>query len=96
MLTNIFISDLDFANFPGNKESEGGNRRNPKMADFINEVVPQLEMLAASEDEENKVKGQKANFFLNVISSVSTEKRRSHPFFQSIYHFSVNFGYFFT
>lgn len=50
MLTNIFISDLDFSGFPGNQSNHGGNKRNPKIVDFINEVVPQLEMLA-SDDE---------------------------------------------
>ena len=39
MLTNIFLSDLTF-------EGQGGNERNPKMADFINEILPTLECLA--------------------------------------------------
>ncbi len=53
MLTTVFISDLDFGHFPGNTDGlQGGNHRNPKVLDFINEVVPQLEILASSEDSE--------------------------------------------
>ena len=53
MITNIFISDLDFSTFPQNTKNAGGNKRNPKVVDFITEVLPQLEMLASSEDWEN-------------------------------------------
>lgn len=56
MITNIFISDLDFSAFPTaniNGKNQGGNRRNPKVIDFIHFVLPQLEMLASSEDWEN-------------------------------------------
>ena len=53
MITNIFISDLDFNEFPNNVKKEGGNVRNPKVVDFIHFVLPQLELLASSEDLEN-------------------------------------------
>ena len=46
MFTNIFLHDLHF-------EGKGGNQRNPKMADFINEILPALECLAHEEDREN-------------------------------------------
>ena len=61
MITNIFISDLDFSAFPtSNGKNQGGNRRNPKVIDFIHFVLPQLEMLASSEDcSENGSSGSK-------------------------------------
>ena len=63
MITNIFISDLDFSAFPTaniNGKTQGGNRRNPKVIDFIHFVLPQLEMLASSEDcSENGSSGSK-------------------------------------
>ena len=46
MFTNIFMHDLHF-------EGQGGNQRNPKMEDFINEILPALECLAHEEDREN-------------------------------------------
>ena len=46
MLTNIFLSDLNF-------EGHGGNQRNPKMADFINEILPTLECLSHEVERES-------------------------------------------
>ena len=46
MFTNIFMHDLHF-------EGKGGNQRNPKMEDFINEILPALECLANEDDREN-------------------------------------------
>lgn len=51
MLTNIFISDLDFSQFPGNGNDLGGNKRNPKLAEFILEILPQIELLASVDEE---------------------------------------------
>ena len=63
IMTNIFISDLDFDSniFPGaNGLNAGGNRRNPRMVDFINDVLPMLEILATEDatngsDDNNKM-----------------------------------------
>ena len=43
----------------GNDTNDGGNQRNPKMVDFINEILPQIEILASSEDENGSASGSK-------------------------------------
>jgi hypothetical protein len=48
VLTNIFLSDLEY---PANrKNNEKSNKRNPNIADFMNEIVPQLELLKQEPD----------------------------------------------
>jgi proteasome activator subunit 4 len=63
MLTNIFVSDVDFTDFhPGSlrqKSAAGGNQRNPKVAEFILEVLPSLEILAFDDDNSVTENGDK-------------------------------------
>ena len=64
VLANIYMSDLEFSNeiFTGSggemmdtdEQSQNNgpsNKRNPRVVDFINEVVPQLEMMSQEPDE---------------------------------------------
>ncbi len=45
VITNIFLNDLDF---PG--RGEASNKRSPRIADFLAEVAPQLEILTEEPD----------------------------------------------
>jgi hypothetical protein len=47
VLTNVFLNDLHFAD-----KAEAANKRSPRIADFIAEVVPLLEVLTEEPDPE--------------------------------------------
>jgi len=45
VLTNVFLNDLEF-----DDKEEASNKRNPRVADFLNEVLPKLDLLATEPD----------------------------------------------
>ena len=51
------MKDTIFQTFLGNDVNDGGNQRNPKMVDFINEILPKIETLASSEEENGSSNG---------------------------------------
>ena len=56
-LISILINYFKCFKFIGNDIKDGGNQRNPKVVDFINEILPQIEALASSEDENGSING---------------------------------------
>ena len=54
---SILINYFKCFKFIGNDIEDGGNQRNPKVVDFINEILPQIEALASSEDENGSING---------------------------------------
>ena len=58
VLANIYMSDLDFIHVKGIENNDPSlstrmqsNKRNPKVVDFINEVLPQLEIMSQEPEE---------------------------------------------
>ena len=55
VLANIYMSDLDFTNGERKEsvtnEKMPSNKRNPKVVDFINEVLPHLEIMSQEPEE---------------------------------------------
>ena len=54
---SILMNYFKCFKFIGNDIKDGGNQRNPKVVDFINEILPQIEALASSEDENGSING---------------------------------------
>ena len=56
VLANIYMPDLDFEENvcpdEKNRDKKPSNRGNPRIADFINEVLPQLEIMSQEQEEE--------------------------------------------
>ncbi len=46
VLTNIFLCDMEFGD-----SSKSSNSRCPKIVDFINEILPQLEIMAIESEQ---------------------------------------------
>jgi len=66
VLANIYMSDLDFIHVKGIENNDPSlnsriqsNKRNPKVVDFINEVLPQLEIM--SQEPEDTIAGAKSS-----------------------------------
>ena len=58
VLANIYMTDLDFVHVRGSENDQQlscsrlqSNKRNPKVIDFINEVLPQLEIMSQEPDD---------------------------------------------
>merc|ERR1719273_13292 len=97
VLANIFMSDLEFVLGVDNDKGAqlngiSSNKRNPKVVDFINEVLPQLEIMSQEpEDTTSILEGKsippqngvsemqsKTNEMIELLKKMPSENRK-HP-----------------